>query len=304
MAVQEGALYRAVVEGYASDGSGVARVEGLAVFVRGAVRGETVDLRIEHIGHSAAWGHIEGVAAPSPARREPDCPYYGRCGGCQFRHMNYAEELEDKRIRVEDCLQRIAGLDVAVPVIHGARDTRRYRNKVQFPVQPGPEGPRAGFYRQRTHQVVSVEDCLLQPETAARLRAAAVSWMQWHNISAYDEKTGRGLVRHIYVRVNRAGESLFCLLVNGKSVPQEEALVQALRNVEPGLAGVVLGVNEKKNNVILGDSYRTLWGRDALEDTLCGLTFRLSVPSFYQVNADQAEVLYGRALDFAGLTGA
>ena len=294
---------RLIIEGYTADGTGVARLDGIVVFVQGGIRGEECDVRIEKVGRSNLFGRVVRVFQPSPARIMPQCIHYTKCGGCQFRHMNYAEELEAKRIRVEDCLRRIAGLDVTVPVIHGARDTRRYRNKVQFPVQPGPEGPRVGFYRQRTHQVVSVEDCLLQPETAARLRAAAVSWMQWNNISAYDETTGRGLVRHMYVRVNRAGQSLFCLLVNGKSVPQEEALVRALRNVEPGLAGVVLGVNEKKNNVILGDSYRTLWGRDALEDTLCGFTFRLSVPSFYQVNADQAEVLYGRALDFAGLTG-
>ena len=294
---------RLIIEGYTADGTGVARLDGIVVFVQGGVRGEECDVRIEKVGRSNLFGKVVRVFQPSPARIMPQCIHYTKCGGCQFRHMNYAEELEAKRIRVEDCLQRIAGLDVTVPVIHGAKDTRRYRNKVQFPVQPGPEGPRMGFYRQRTHQVISVEDCLLQPETAARLRAAAVSWMQWNNISAYDEKTGRGLVRHVYVRVNRVGQSLFCLLVNGKSVPHEDALVQALRNVEPGLVGVVLGVNEKKNNVILGDSYRTLWGRDALEDTLCGFTFRLSVPSFYQVNANQAEVLYGRALDFAGLTG-
>ncbi len=294
---------RLIIEGYTADGTGVARLDGIVVFVQGGVRGEECDVRIEKVGRSNLFGRVMRVFQPSPARIMPQCIHYTKCGGCQFRHMNYAEELEAKRIRVEDCLQRIAGLDVMVPIIHGAKDTRRYRNKVQFPVQPGPEGPRVGFYRQRTHQVISVEDCLLQPETAARLRAAAVSWMQWRNISAYDEATGRGLVRHMYVRVNRAGQSLFCLLVNGKSVPHEEDLTRALRNVEPGLVGVVLGVNEKKNNVILGDSYRTLWGQDWLEDTLCGFTFRLSVPSFYQVNASQAEVLYGRALDFAALTG-
>ncbi|MGI5929575.1 23S rRNA (uracil(1939)-C(5))-methyltransferase RlmD [Pseudoflavonifractor sp.] len=294
---------RLIIEGYTADGTGVARLDGIVVFVQGGVRGEECDVHIEKVGRSNLFGRVVRVFQPSPARIMPQCIHYTKCGGCQFRHMNYAEELEAKRIRVEDCLQRIAGLDVMVPVIHGAKDTRRYRNKVQFPVQPGPEGPRVGFYRQRTHQVISVEDCLLQPEIAARLRAAALSWMQWRNISAYDEATGRGLVRHMYVRVNRAGQSLFCLLVNGKSVPHEEDLTRALRNVEPGLVGVVLGVNEKKNNVILGDSYRTLWGQDWLEDTLCGFTFRLSVPSFYQVNANQAEVLYGCALDFAGLTG-
>ncbi len=166
----------------------------------------------------------------------------------------------------------------------------------------GP-GPRIGFYRQRSHQVTDVKDCFLQPTAAASLRAAVKSWMAKAGVSAYDERSGKGLVRHVYVRTNREGESLLCLLINGKAVPDEAGLVTALRAAEPGLAGVVLGVNERKNNVILGDSYRTLWGQDYLMDGLCGLSFKLSVPSFYQVNADQAEVLYGRALDFAALTG-
>ena len=149
-----------------------------------------------------------------------------------------------------------------------------------------------------------MDDCLLQGEAAARLRGAVKEWMAEYSIPAYNERTFTGLVRHVYVRTNRAGRSLCCLLVNGRGVPREAELVRALRRAEPNLAGIVLGVNEKHNNVILGDSYRTLWGEDFLSDTLCGLTFRLSVPSFYQVNPAQTEVLYGKALEFAGLTGA
>lgn len=149
-----------------------------------------------------------------------------------------------------------------------------------------------------------MDDCLLQGEAAARLRGAVKEWMAEYSIPAYNERTFTGLVRHVYVRTNRAGRSLCCLLVNGRGVPREVELVRALRRAEPNLAGIVLGVNEKHNNVILGDSYRTLWGEDFLSDTLCGLTFRLSVPSFYQVNPAQTEVLYGKALEFAGLTGA
>ena len=299
MAVQEGALYRAVVEGYASDGSGVARVEGLAVFVRGAVRGETVDLRIEHIGHSAAWGHIEGVAAPSPARREPDCPYYGRCGGCQFRHMSYEEELEAKRLRVEDALARLGGLHLPVEVIHGARNTQRYRNKVQFPIAPGA----IGYFQGRTHRVVDIDDCLLQPEVDTVCRAAVKGWMDRFQIPAYRERTGEGLLRHLYLRTNQAGQALCCLVANGGTLPHGEKLVAALRGAAPGLAGVVLNVNMKKTNVILGREFHTLWGQNWLEEELCGHTFRLSVPSFFQINRAQTEVLYRRALDFAGLTG-
>ncbi len=288
------------VEGYASDGAGVARLDGMVVFVKGGIRGERCAVRIDKVGRSAVWGHAEQILEPSPARTGPGCPYYGICGGCQLRHMTYAEELEAKRVRVEEALRRIGGADLSVSRILGAERPDRYRNKVQFPVSPGP---RAGFYRPRSHQVVEVEDCLLQQEAAARLRKAARAWMVQYQIPAYDERTGRGLVRHFYIRTSRAGQSQFCLLVNGTSVPREGELVEALRAAGPGLAGVVLGVNEKRNNVILGESYRTLWGADFLMDTLCGLSFRLSVPSFFQVNPDQAEVLYGQALEYAALTG-
>lgn len=298
--VQEQKVYSLAIDGYAADGSGVARLEGRVVFVKGAIRGERCDVRLEKVGRSAAWGHVEQVVEPSPARRETDCPYDAHCGGCTFRHMDYAEELEAKRQKVEDALRRIGGVACPVSVIHGAKNTERYRNKVQFPVS---SGPCIGFYQERTHHVTNVDDCLLQPHSAARLRAATLEWMKRHSVSAYEEKTGKGLVRHVYVRSNRAGETLFCLLVNGTSVPAEGALTQALRAVEPGLRGVVLGSNTTRSNVILGDSYRTLWGEPFLMDRMCGLSVGLSVPSFYQVNTDQAEVLYQRALAFAQLNG-
>ena len=298
---REGQLCRLVIDGYASDGAGGARLDGMVVFVQGGIRGEACDVRLTHVGRSALWGRVEEVVNPSPARIFPRCLHYTKCGGCQFRHMNYAEELEAKRIRVEDALRRLGGAEIHVSAILGAEQVDRYRNKAQFPVA---KGPRIGFYRPRSHDVIDVDDCLLQGEAAARLRGAVKEWMAEYSIPAYNERTFTGLVRHVYVRTNRAGRSLCCLLVNGRGVPREAELVRALRRAEPNLAGVVLGVNEKHNNVILGDSYRTLWGEDFLSDTLCGLTFRLSVPSFYQVNPAQTEVLYGKALEFAGLTGA
>ena len=298
---REGQLCRLVIDGYASDGAGVARLDGMVVFVQGGIRGEACDVRLTHVGRSALWGRVEEVVNPSPTRIFPRCLHYTKCGGCQFRHMNYAEELEAKRIRVEDALRRLGGAEIHVSAILGAEQVDRYRNKAQFPVA---KGPRIGFYRPRSHDVIDVDDCLLQGEAAARLRGAVKEWMAEYSIPAYNERTFTGLVRHVYVRTNRAGRSLCCLLVNGRGVPREAELVRALRRAEPNLAGIVLGVNEKHNNVILGDSYRTLWGEDFLSDTLCGLTFRLSVPSFYQVNPAQTEVLYGKALEFAGLTGA
>ena len=298
--LKEGQVYPAVIEGYASGGEGVARIEGMAVFVKGALRGERADVLIEHVGHSAAWGRIEKLLEPSPARIEPDCPYYGACGGCQFRHMTYEEELEAKRRRVEDALRRIGGADIAVPVIHGAENTRRYRNKVQFPVA----GRAIGYYAGRTHRVVDIADCLLQPEPDTVCRAAVKGWMERFHVPTYDERTGKGLIRHLFLRTNGLGEVLCCLVINGKTLPHGDELVDALRSAAPTLAGVVLSVNTRKTNVILGGEFRTLWGRDWLEETLCGHSFRLSVPSFFQVNRAQTEVLYRRALDFAALTGA
>ena len=288
------------IEGYGTNGEGAAHLDdGMACFVSGAMRGETCVVSLDKVGKSAAWGHVKEVLTPSPARVRPDCPYYDNCGGCALRHMTYEEELTFKRQKVQDCIRRIGGCDTPVSAIYGAKNTQRYRNKVQFPVS----GTAIGFYAARTHQVTDVDDCRLQPESAARLRRVVKWFMSTYAVPAYDERTGRGLLRHLYVRTNRAGESLCCLLVNGDSLPHEAELVEALFHVEPQLKGVVLGVNKKRNNVILGDSYRTLRGQDYLMDEMCGLSFRLSVPSFYQVNTPQAEVLYNIALDFAGLTG-
>lgn len=288
------------IQGYGSDGEGVARLpDGMTCFVTGALKGEVCLVQPDKVGKTCAWGHAVKVEIPSPARLEVDCPYYASCGGCGLRHMTYAEELEFKRQKVEDCLTRIGGCNVPVSVIYGSENTERYRNKVQFPISGGA----IGFYAARTHAVTDVEDCLLQPEACARLRRALKKYIAAYHVPAYDERSGSGLLRHLYVRANRAGESLCCVLCNGKSLPREDKLVEALCAVEPGLVGIVLGVNEKRNNVILGDSYRTLWGQDYLMDSLRGLSFKLSVPSFYQVNAPQAEVLYGLALDFAALNG-
>ena len=294
-------IYTGTVEGYSSDGYGIVRLDGAVVFVPGAVRGETVDIKITKVMKTAAAGRIVKIHAPSPERAEPECPYYGRCGGCDFQHLTYPEELRAKRQRVQDAIARLGGSQVQVEEILGARDPTHYRNKSQYPV--GADGA-IGFFRERSHQVVPVERCLIQPETADRTAGAVRSWMRRYRIAPYDETTGKGLVRHVYVRVNRAGESLCCLVVNGKGVPREPELVALVRAAAPGTVGVLINSNTRKGNVVLGDRYRTLWGQDYLMDTLRRLTFKLSVPSFYQVNPAQTEVLYGKALEFAALTGA
>ena len=288
------------IEGYGEGGMGVARIDGRVVFVHGALRGEKCRVLILKTLKSVAFAKVLEVLEPSSERIESDCPYFPRCGGCTYRHIRYEEELRLKRQRVQDNLSRIGGSDVTVEEILGAQDTLRYRNKAQYPVS---KDGAVGFYRARTHEVIECEHCLLVRPEADAAAEALREYMQSCRVAGYDEKTGRGLIRHLYVRSNAAGESLICVLVNGDKLPKEDRLVTLLRDACPKCTGIVLGTNTKKGNVILGDRYRTLWGSDRLEDTLCGKTFRLSVPSFYQVNRAQAERLYAKAIEFAGLTG-
>ena len=298
--LKENSIYTGTVEGYSSEGLGIVRLDGAVVFVPGTVRGEEIDLRITKVMKTCAAGEVVKLRKPSPERTKPECPYFGQCGGCDFQHMSYTEELRAKRQRVQDALTRLGGTDLQVEEILGAKDPTHYRNKSQYPVGPGGT---IGFYKARSHQVVGVDRCLIQSEVSDKTAKAVGDWMRRYKISAYDERTGKGLVRHLYVRVNRKGESLCCVVANGKQLPREPELAAFVRAAAPRTVGVVLNTNTKKGNVILGDKYRTLWGQDFLMDTLCGLRFKLSVPSFYQVNRDQAEVLYGKALEFAGLTG-
>ena len=298
--LEKNKVYRAVIEGYSSEGLGIARIDGQVVFVHRAVRGEVCDILVLKVLKNVAFGKVVGIETPSAHRREPDCPYYGKCGGCDFRHMDYEEELVAKRRRVQDALTRLGGSSVEVEEILGAEEPLRYRNKSQYPISADGK---VGFYRARTHEVVETEGCLIQKQEADAAAEAVRQYIRRFSVPGYDEKTGRGLLRHLYVRTNAKGESLICLLVNGRKLPHEEELVSMLRTAVPKTVGVVLGENTRRGNTILGEKYRTLWGEDILTDTLCGLTFRLSVPSFYQVNREQAERLYGRAVDYAQLTG-
>lgn len=299
-ALEKGSVYTAVIDGYSSEGLGIARVNGAVVFVPHAVRGEEIDLRITKVMKTSCAGEIVKIHDPSPERMEPECPYAGKCGGCAYRHLTYPEELWAKRQRVQDALTRIGGLDLTVEEILGAKNPEHYRNKSQYPV--GADGS-IGFFQARTHKVVPIRRCLIQTEAADRTAQAVGEWMRRYKISAYDETTGKGLVRHVCVRVNRKGESLCCVVVNGNKVPREPELAAYVTAAVPHTVGVLLNSNTRRGNVVLGDKYRTLFGRNYLMDTLCGLEFKLSMPSFYQVNRDQAEVLYGKALKFAGLTG-
>lgn len=298
--LQKNQLHTVTITGYSEEGLGVARIDGRVIFVHGGVRGETCSIRILKVLKSVAFARVEEIMENSPGRQVPDCPHYPACGGCDFRHLTYEEELEAKRQRVEDALRRIGGADVTVTEILASPQTEGYRNKSQFPVSP--EGL-AGFYRARTHQVIPASDCLLQSPQAGAIARAVEDYLRENGVAAYDEERHEGLLRHIFVRTNAAGQALVCLIVNGDRLPREEDLIRRVRGACPDTVGVVLSANTRRTNVVLGDRYRTLWGQDYLEDTLCGITFRLAIPAFYQVNRRQAERLYEKALELAELTG-
>lgn len=298
--LQKNQLHTVTITGYSEEGLGVARIDGRVIFVHGGVRGETCSIRVLKVLKNVAFARVEEILESSPGRQSSDCPHYPACGGCDFRHLTYEEELEAKRQRVEDALRRIGGADVTVTEILASPQTEGYRNKSQFPVSP--EGL-AGFYRARTHQVIPASDCLLQSPQAGAIARAVEDYLRENGVAAYDEERHEGLLRHIFVRTNAAGQALVCLIVNGDRLPREEDLIRRVRGACPDTVGVVLSANTRRTNVVLGDRYRTLWGQDYLEDTLCGITFRLAIPAFYQVNRRQAERLYEKALELAELTG-
>lgn len=300
---KKNSLHTLHIDSYTAQGFGVARLDGRVVFIPGTIRGEDWKVQLLKVQKNIAWGRGVELLTPSPQRLEPDCPISGKCGGCQYRHMTYEEELRAKWDRVNDALRRLGGLDLELPPVLGAENPLRYRNKVQLPVAQGKHGLSIGYFRPRSHDVLDVEDCPLQPIAVTRLRGAFKAWMEQWSVPAYDESTGQGLIRHLYVRTNQAGQALCCVVANGKKLPQVPELVETLCKAEPGLVGLVLNINQKDTNVILGPEYRTLWGQDFLEETLCGMTFRLSVPSFFQINWAQTQRLYAQAVDFAALTG-
>lgn len=284
-----------------ADLEGVCRHEGMAVFVPGLMPGETAQVRLVKVQKSFAFGRLEGVVEnPSSARREKDCPVYPRCGGCTCRHMTYETTLAAKRQQVEDCFRRIGHLTVTVPPVLGMANPHHYRNKTALPVGGNLDNPVMGFFAPRSHNIIPAERCPNAMEPSGDLSAAFLGWMKDFAVPAYEETSHTGLVRHLVVRVNRKQEALVTVVINGKTLPHHEALVERLAPL--GMKGLVVSVNQDKTNVIFGKTFRTLWGQSTLLDELCGLTFDLSPAAFFQVNPIQTEVLYRTALDFAALS--
>ena len=305
MPLQKNQILTLRIERLSSDGSGVAHsADGEAVFVPGTAPGDEARVRIVKDCGRYAFGILDELLTPSPDRVSVDCPVAGPCGGCSLRHLDYAAELRAKQESVLDAFRRIGGLEVPVLDILPSPEVDRYRNKVQFPVGVDKNGvPCIGFYAGRTHRIVPCPDCKLQPSVLNEIGNALCAFFAQQGIRPYDEQSGKGLVRHIFLRRGaHSGQIMVCLVCTRAKLPHAEQLCTALRGQFPAISTILLNVNAKNTNVILGSENHILYGPGYIEDTLCGVPVRLGPRSFYQVNTLAAERLYGVAAQYAQLT--
>ena len=305
MPLQKNQILTLRIERLSSDGSGVAHSpDGETVFVPGAAPGDEADVRIVKDCKRYAFGILDHLRTPSPDRIPVDCAVAGPCGGCSLRHLDYTAELRAKQENVTDAFRRIGGLDVPVLDICPSPEVDRYRNKVQFPVGLDKNGnPCIGFYAGRTHRIVPCPDCKLQPGVLNEIGNALCAFFAQQGIRPYDEQSGKGLVRHIFLRRGaHSGQIMVCLVCTRAKLPHAEQLCTALRGQFPAISTILLNVNAKNTNVILGSENHILYGPGYIEDTLCGVPVRLGPLSFYQVNTLAAERLYGVAAQYAQLT--
>ena len=301
MALEKNQLHTVTVTGMSSDGSGIARIDGLVVFVKGALLGEICEIKILKVTRQAAYAKIERIVQPSGSRIPAACPSFGKCGGCDFLHTSYEEELRYKRDFVDSAFKRIGGLDLKLSGILGASNTCGYRNKVVFAV--GGDG--VGFYRERSHDIIPAGNCLIQPPAASRAADAVLSWMQEFNIPHYSEATAEGDIRRIFIRQAFAtDQTMVCVVSASENTPHLKELAEHVRKGCPSARSILLNINSSSGNAVLGKKTIVLDGSSYIEDKLLGNTFRLSLNSFYQINREQAELLYKTALELAGLTGA
>ena len=294
-------IVEAEITGWSSDGAGVCRVKGRAVFVPRAIPGERWEIRILKVTASAVFARGERLLQASPARIEPDCPHFGKCGGCDTRHLRYGEELRFKLGRVNDALRRIGKQEVQAKEILGSTEQDRTRNKAIFAVANTQRGPAFGFYRERSHELIPVEDCRLQSELSCRCAKAVVDFLKQEKLQAYDESTGKGTVRHVFCRqARKTKDAVLCICSAAGFGSRTNTLVDYLRKECPELTGIVLNINKTKGNTVLSGDFYTLWGDEILHDRLCELELSIAPQAFFQINPPQAERLYEKAAEYAG----
>ncbi len=289
-----------------AEGSGVGKTEdNIVVFVPMTAIGDEIEARILKVKKTYAFGKIEKIITPSSARISPDCPNFSKCGGCVWRHISYDEELKIKSQKVRDAVERIGGISTEFRPIIGSERVNRYRNKAQLPIGRDREGGAVlGFYAFHSHRIIDCDDCALQPEIFKTVMDVTRDFIERTNTDIYDESTGKGRLRHLYIRLGEVtNELMVCYVVNGNGLKQEDMLVKMLRESLPNLKTVVFNSNREKTNVILGNKNRVAYGKGYITDVLCRLKFKISPFSFWQVNRAQAEKLYSKAKEYAKLSG-
>ena len=280
------------------EGSGVGRYEGMAVFVPLTAVGDVIKAHVLKVNKHYAFAKCNEIISPSKNRTAVDCGAFSRCGGCTLRHIQYEHEAELKQNRVTQTMQRIGKVDFCSRPIICADSPNRYRNKALYPISQDRE---IGFFSRHSHRVIPCGDCLLHPEVFCIAGNIFTNFIKRHNISVYNEETHTGLLRHFYLRQGKnTNELMVGVVVNGKELPHSAELIDELKNqIGDNLKSVILNINTKKTNVVLGDENILLYGREYIFDILCGVKVRISPHSFYQVNHDMAERLYEKAQEYA-----
>lgn len=305
MLLKKNELINLKITSATAEGSGVGHTEdGIAVFVPLSAIGDELEVRILKVKKTYAFGKIEKIIKPADCRIEPDCPNFAKCGGCVWRHINYESECEIKAQKVSDAVKRIGGLeDVKFAPIISCENTLRYRNKAQLPIGVDKEGKAIiGFYAFHSHRIIDCVDCVLQPEIFTEIIKITREFIIRTNTDIYNEVTGKGRLRHLYIRMGEVTKELMvCYVVNGNGLKQEDLLVKMLKDALPELKSVIINSNREKTNVILGNKNRVAYGRGYITDELCGMKFKISPFSFWQVNRRQAEKLYNKAKEYANL---
>lgn len=279
-------------------GAGVSHLEdGRVVFIRGAVTGDKIKAKIIKVNTNFAVARLEEIIESSPFRdTECFCNASESCGGCVYRHITYEHEKEIKKSYVKHAFIKAGLPDVVINDVHTTKRTRAYRNKAQYPFAMTKNGIVAGFYASKTHNVVPAFYCALQPKAFGEILRAVCDFANSKRFTVYNEETGKGLLRHLYLRYGEGtGEIMLCLVINGDRIPDAREFIDLLNEKFPSISSIQLNINKKNTNVVLGNEYRTLFGERYIEDILCGVRFRITPESFYQVNHDGAEILYGLA---------
>ncbi len=290
---------------YNSEGSGVGRYNGIVIFVPFAAKGDKLRVKILKVCKNYAFGKIEEILAFSEDRHHPICDNFIRCGGCVFCHLNYEAQLKFKQKKVEDTIKRIGKINnIQVNDTIASDFEERYRNKMQFPVGTDKSGlVKVGLFASHSHRIVECEDCKLQPTIFKDILKVIKLWCNRFNIIPYDESNHIGLLRHIYIRIaEKTNQIMVCLVINGESIPHKQELIQSLSGKFKNIESIVLNINKEKTNVILGNICKTIYGKGYITDELCNMRFNISPLSFYQVNRNQAEILYNKAIEYAVLS--